>query len=656
MNIINEVSKTARQSIPCFNFDLSVEKKGKQYIYTICREGRKLFQYIHKDPPELQNPTGQVVRGFLKKMSGEVTIKSEDVEAAVSDDKIRDKIMETLTWLGDLLLAYEDNKEQFKAELEAEKLEKQKDELTEKADKFLELLEEKHCTIIEFCEYLSEWLAGGESKNIMTGFICHLSTYFLIKAVWFMVLGGANEGKTVIDDAATAMMPEDAVLNGLVTDSAIHRKALTEGRRYLDGKILKMADLGGQKDFDKWERTLDIYKKLSTDGLAELEVTSESVDMELGERTAISFVVEGNPSVSLTSVNSEDFNNGQYLSRGVTVSPDATNEDVYKFFYFNKGRYAQKRDYIINHEGGLLHQYIQYTREFYHDAKVINPYWTCLEKWFRSSEFYKRGLGLYSSLVEGLTLLNQNTRESIDIGDDLYLVSTKEDNELVANLFNPSNGISEPAVRLFNLLLKWFSKFNPDELSEYESGDLGIKDCKTMFTVGVIRHKASKIRILKGLDYGEIIWSLVSRDMIEKVGKVNRGRDNLYTISRFEELQSTRIDFDEDKISKYVKDLEGMYSIPPHTLFEIIDREKAEKSSKRPNTSLEYPPWCPQVPQSVPQGAARCLKPDPECLKVPENAEVKSNNRDKCEVKPKKYEEPTENPLKQVEKEWEAYL
>jgi len=622
----------------------------------ICREGRKLFQYIHKDPPELQNPTGQVVRGFLKKMSGEVTIKSEDVEAAVSDDKIRDKIMETLTWLGDLLLAYEDNKEQFKAELEAEKLEKQKDELSQKSDKFLELLEEKNCTIIEFCEYLSEWLAGGESKNIMTGFVCHLSTYFLIKAIWFLVLGGPNEGKTVIEDAAAAMMPDNAMKNGLVTESAIHRKALTEGRRYLDGVCLRMGDLGGQKDFDKWERTLDIYKRLSTEGLAELEVTSETVDAELGERPAVSFVVEGHPSVSLTSVNTEDFNDGQILSRGVTVSPVSTNEDVYKFFYYNKGRYAQKREYIINHELKLLHEYIQYTREFYHDAKVINPYWTCLETWFRSSEFYKRGLGLYSSLVEGLTVLNQNFRETIEVKDELYFISTKEDNQLVADLFNPSHGISEPATRLFNLLLKWFSKFNQDELDEYEKGELGIKDCKTIFTVGVIRHKSSKIRLMRGLDYGDMLWSLLSHDLIEKVGKVNRGRDNIYALSHFEELDSTRLDFDEDKISKYVADIEDMFSIPHPTLSEIIDRENAEKTAKASNSSLEYPPWCPQVPQPVPQGAARCLKPDPECLKVPENAEVKPKNHDKYDIKTKEYEKNKENPLKTVEKEWEAYL
>ena len=410
----NEVSKTARQSIPCFNFDLSVEKKGKQYHYMICREGRKLFQYIHKDPPELQNPTGQVVRGFLKKMSGEVTIKSEDVEAAVSDDKIRDKIMETLTWLGDLLLAYEDNKEQFKAELEAEKLEKQKDELSKKADKFLELLEEKHCTINEFCWYVAAWLAGGESKNIMTGFICHLSTYFKINPIWFLALGRANEGKTVIDEASLSLMPKDAIYNGRVTERALHRKSLKLGSDYIDGKILKMGDLGGKRDIEKWADTLDRYKELTTEGRTEIEVTSESVDEETGERDVISFVVEGKCSVSLTSVNTEAFDD-QIFSRAVTVSPIATNEEVKNFFYYNQGANENKREYILNHEKRLLQDYIQYTQGFYEGIRVINPYWTCLEKWFRSSEFYKRALSLYPSLVKAVTVLNHDSRESIEI-------------------------------------------------------------------------------------------------------------------------------------------------------------------------------------------------------------------------------------------------
>ena len=57
-------------------------------------------------------------------------------------------------------------------------------------------------------------MAGGESQNTLTGLICHCTTYFKIKSVWFLVLGKAGDGKTVVDNASEKLMPDDAFENG----------------------------------------------------------------------------------------------------------------------------------------------------------------------------------------------------------------------------------------------------------------------------------------------------------------------------------------------------------------------------------------------------------------------------------------------------------
>ncbi|MEN6554699.1 MAG: hypothetical protein ABFC34_17635, partial [Methanobacterium sp.] len=473
---------------------------------------------------------------------------------------------------------------------------------------------------------------------------------------WFLALGRANEGKTVISEASAQFMPEDALSNGRVSNKAIHRKSLKLGSDYIDRQTLRMGDLGGKKDIEKWEDTLDIYKELSTEGHAELEVTQESVDEETGERGVILFKVEGKPSVSLTSVNSEAFDD-QILSRSVTVSPVATNEEVRLFFYYDEGKNHKKKDYIISQEVGLLQEYIQYTKEFYIGVKVINPYWTCLEEWFHSSEFYKRALSLYPSLVKAVAILNQEFRSTLDIDNELFIVATKEDNQLIADLFNPSQGISEPAVRLFNLLLKWFKKFNYGELDEYQKGDLLIKNCETMFTVGEINHRASKIKALKGLKYGEIITSLVTHGLIEAVDKMNRGNKNIYILSHFEKLESAKINFDENKINKYISDLEGMYGLTPHTLLKIKDQENGDKDSDSVITNLEYPPWSVKVPDWVPRDAAERRK---VVSKVPQHAastdEIAAERRKVTQEPMTNNDKSLEDQIvKEVESNWGAF-
>ena len=287
-------------------------------------------------------------------------------------------------------------------------------------------------------------------KNILKGMICHLSACFKLKPIWFMPLGKAGEGKTVIDEAAQKLIPSEVFLNGRISESALHRKASVEGNDYVDGKVMLMRDMGGKLDLEKWKDTIDRYKELTTDGVTEIEKVGEGLDEETGERKVISFKLEGYCSCCITSVNSECFD-GQILSRGIDVAPTATNEQVKMFAKYNHGTVARHRDWIIDSHLGLFHDYVRYLKRYVVIGfGAFNPYWECLEEWFKETEFYKRNLSLYPSLVETVTLLNADYRKKITADDGTtYLVSTREDNELIGNLFNPSQGLTNNAIRIF---------------------------------------------------------------------------------------------------------------------------------------------------------------------------------------------------------------
>nr|WP_302578299.1 hypothetical protein [Methanobrevibacter arboriphilus] len=592
------------QKIKIFNYELSVEKKGrKKYYYQLSKDEAKEFGHTHDKRPVELNETSQIVRRILNTLSGKITVKSDDgIEGLVSDEQVKNRIMQSLSHIDQALEAYEVNRESIELKQAEEEKEKYLEEICKKADEFQDFLIINDISLHTFIWYICEWLAGGESKNSMIGLICHLSTYFKIKPVWVLSLGKAGEGKSVIDNNSQVMMPNNAVMNGRISEKAIYRKTMELGNNYVDGKILTMKDLGGSRDIEKWMDTIDRYKELSTEGITEFEIVSDTPDEITGERKTKFFMVEGYPSVCLTSVNTESFDD-QIMRRGVNVSPEATDQQVKKFYHFNKGLIKEERSRILDKELGLFHAYVEYIYEEYHDIEIINPYWTCLERWFKNSEYYKSSLSLYPSLVEAVTLLNYHDRETINFNNKEYLVSSKFDNKLIADLFNPSQGMSESSTRVFNLLLKWYKPFSNKELEAYKIGDITLRDADTFFTVAEVKHKTGRIKALSGLPVGEIINTLQNNGLIEAVDKVNRGNKNIYVLSEFKSLESSNIIFDDDMINDYLEDIEYMYGIPPSMVSKKIIHENRNKTSNNSIGDLKLPPWFSPSPMVATKGS-----------------------------------------------------
>ena len=482
-----------------------MEQNGKTYTYMLYDENSILERWSGDKSPIAMNKNSAFINDSCKKI-GEVKVEVDGVTFTYSKDQVKDKVMSALASLDAMFSAYIENKAEndFK-EQEAKEAETEQ-HLGQRFDEFADFLIEHDLTLNQFLFYAAEWLAGGETHNILKGTFCHLSTYFLIKPIWFLPLGKAGEGKSVIDEAAKMMLPEDVFENGRITESALHRRTRIYGANYLDGKVMRMKDMGGDRDIEKWGDTIDRYKELTTEGETEIEMTGDGIDQDTGERKLINFKVTGHCSCCITSVNSECFD-GQILSRGIDVAPTATNEQVKMFAKYNHGTVASYRDWVIDAHIKMFHDYVMYLKNYVvPEYGVINPYWECLEDWFKETEFYKRNLSLYPALVETVTLLNADYRKKIHSTDGKdYLVSTKEDNKLIGDLFNPSQGLTNNAIRIFNLLVRKHGNYKPNTFEEafteedavsdwedYQTGARSLKNCGTLFTVANVRRAASK--------------------------------------------------------------------------------------------------------------------------------------------------------------------
>ena len=602
-------------------YEIGVEQNGKTYTYMLYDETSILERWSGDKSPIAMNKNSAFINDSCKKI-GEVKVEVDGVTFTYSKDQVKDKVMSALASLDAMFSAYIENKAEndFK-EQEAKEAETEQ-HLGQRFDEFADFLIEHDLTLNQFLFYAAEWLAGGETHNILKGTFCHLSTYFLIKPIWFLPLGKAGEGKSVIDEAAKMMLPEDVFENGRITESALHRRTRIYGANYLDGKVMRMKDMGGDRDIEKWGDTIDRYKELTTEGETEIEMTGDGIDQDTGERKLINFKVTGHCSCCITSVNSECFD-GQILSRGIDVAPTATNEQVKMFAKYNHGTVASYRDWVIDAHIKMFHDYVMYLKNYVvPEYGVINPYWECLEDWFKETEFYKRNLSLYPALVETVTLLNADYRKKIhsDDGKD-YLVSTKEDNKLIGDLFNPSQGLTNNAIRIFNLLVRKHGNYKPNTFEEafteedavsdwedYQTGARSLKNCGTLFTVANVRRAASKDNNkYKGLPYADIIQSLVNAGFVQVMGKMKRGNHNVYALDHWEPVEDMTINFDDECISRYVDEMSSVFGVTSSALWEIIHSENIENDSMAEVPKIRLPPWVSPVGQSVVGG----VKPVP---------------------------------------------
>ena len=612
-------SKIPEQRTPVFagkSYEIGVEQNAKTYTYVLYDGETILERWSGDKAPGIMNKNSTFINDSCKKI-GEVKVDYDGTVFTFTKDQVKDKLIAALVSLDAMFDAYIENKaendlkEQEMKELETEQ------QLGIRFDEFGDFLIEHNLDLTQFIFYAAEWLAGGETHNILKGMFCHLSTYFKIKPIWFLPLGKAGEGKSVIDESTVMMLPDDVFENGRITESALHRRTKVYGPNYLDGKVMRMKDMGGDRDMEKWGDTIDRYKELTTEGETEIEMTGDGIDQDTGERKLINFKVTGHCSCCITSVNSECFD-GQILSRGIDVAPTATNDQVKMFSKYNRGSIARYRDWVIDAHLGLFHDYVRYLKKYFiPDLEVINPYWECLEDWFKETEFYKRNLSLYPALVETVTLLNADYRKKIHSDDGkTYIVSTREDNKLIGDLFNPSQGLTNNAIRIFNLLVRKYGNYKPNTLEEtfteedavsdwedYQAGNKGLKNCPTLFTVANVRRAASKDNNkYKGLPYGEIIQSLVNNGFVQVMGKMKRSNHNVYALDHWEPVEDMTIKFDDECISRYVDEMCPVYGVTSHALWEIIRGENIENDDSDSKPKIRLPPWVSPVGQGVVDG------------------------------------------------------
>ena len=435
--------------------------KGNKFIIEVQRDNSAQEFIYHTQPFTLsQNEQNKYYKAFYEYARGIWT--GEELDSfkryykAFSEELIKNKV----------------SSEEIEKIEEAKK--KAKLENTQKSfDKYYEYqyanfkmnMQKFDKTPLELVVATSRCLVADSVREVVRAFVGYFQTITGIKATNVIAIGSPASGKSFILERALAMMPQEKIHYGVMTESAFFE---TFDGQNLDGHIFALGDLGGVKDDEKSIAFRDLLKALSTDG----KVTRTITKGDGKDRSPTKQEVKGHPALTYSTAH-EEIVNEQEKSRSVILTPqpiDSRALSVFDFVMRNNGVYRDDIDDVFKVMESI--RGLVYCFNYNEEDGFINPYEYDIIEVLKDKEDYNRKIQEYQATLKVVTLLDN----PYSITHDYYL--DEDNNPTESKLYFATKRNNLNAMNLFDAV-----NFLPDEarfgdklLENYEVFDLSIYD------------------------------------------------------------------------------------------------------------------------------------------------------------------------------------
>ncbi|WP_141705158.1 MULTISPECIES: hypothetical protein [Methanobacterium] len=511
------------------------------------------------------------------------------------------KFIEAIESVQDQYYQFIDGLSEYKEQERQQEIEERMEELEEKSSEFKTLIDTLKMSLMEYIFYAGEWLVADESTNIAAAFTAFMATVLGLDPIWVTIFGSPGSGKTTIEEAALSLIPDSNKVPGIMTYPVMFDLTAQFGEDYFDRKVAVLGDLGGQKDFERNEEVINVFKELGTDEKP-AQRTKNVKDPVTGEMTPRTMSIRGKSALSLTSV--KEMRDEQMISRSLMLNPRSTDDMFLKFMekLTVKNKPTKKRSNIKDNELPLLRAYLElFAYNFDGSLEVINPYYLCLVDWFKGSENLRRVAGQIPNLVKVVTLLHADERRQIRTDEETFVISTKFDNQIVSEMFNLYIGLSPGAINFYNQLImpNKLEQLNEDELTELLDHKVRLDECKSLFTVSSIKRKfSSKPAGFQRELISSYCQALEDKNKLVKYDEY-RSKYNLYSLApgKPKVIKLSSLTFDDKLITKYVKDNvygdEGVCGVSPEILDPIIQHD--DTGVEVLIDKVKLPPWSSMI-------------------------------------------------------------
>lgn len=317
---------------------------------------------------------------------------------------------------------------------------------------------------LELIVATSRCLVADSVREVVRAFVGYFQTITGIKATNVIAIGSPASGKSFILERALAMMPQEMIHYGVMTESAFFETF--EGQN-LDGHIFALGDLGGVKDDEKSIAFRDLLKALSTDGKVARTITKGDGK----DRSPTKQVVRGHPALTYSTAH-EEIVNEQEKSRSVILTPqpiDAHSLSVFDFVMNNNGIYRDDIDDVFKVMESI--RGLVYCFNYNEEDGFVNPYEYDIIEVLKDKEDYNRKIQEYQATLKVVTLLDNpySIMHNYYLDEDnnpteskLYFAS-KRNNLNAMNLFDAVNFLPDEA-RFGDKLLEYYEVF---DMSKY---------------------------------------------------------------------------------------------------------------------------------------------------------------------------------------------
>lgn len=444
-----------------------IEAKNKYSIEQLQMDGTTQLFIFHTQPFTLQQKSGtKFYDAFYEYAKGIWTGDELDFFAKYYKEFCQELITNRVT--AKELEEVEEAKKKASEQKTQKIHDKYYEDLYSQFRVYMELFDK---TALELVVATSRCLVADSVREVVRAFVGYFQTINGIKATNVIAIGSPASGKSFILDTALAMMPQEFIHYGVMTESAFFE---TFDGQNLDGHIFALGDLGGAKDDEKTIAFRDLLKALSTDGA--VYRTINKGDSNGNDRTPTRQVVKGHPALTYSTAH-EEIVNEQEKSRSVILTPqpiDAKSLSVYNLVMENNGKFHDDIDEVykvMESIRGLVYCF-NYAKDDF-----INPYEYHIIEVLKDKEDYNRKIQEYNATLKVVTLLdnpyskthNYYRDEDNNPCDTKIIFATKRNNLNAMNLFDAVNFLPDEA-RFGDKLLDVFDVIDIEDLTDHLDG------------------------------------------------------------------------------------------------------------------------------------------------------------------------------------------
>lgn len=425
-----------------------VEYDGKSWMYSANgKKGQLLAPTSGEAPTKIEAGNRKIFGAILPKTSKE--LKEKNIQALMDGFKgIEEDIKSKIA----------NNHEQA-----VKRVKQERREARRSGKNVYDHFRDNKVDVPRYIASISRWLVAGEEANVIKILLAIMNTA-KGEATNIISESASASGKTHIEKASFRLVhPHHHVTINHSTTASFKNLALEDPYMF-QNRVVRLGDLGTEKNQEAIEELMGILKILNSEGLY------ESNKMAKDGESQIYIKLYGRTAMCYSKVANTLGISDQDISRGIFYAPNPLNDVDFEEFamWQNTPDYVRNYKELVDEYVGEIQDYMEYL--IASNVEVVNPYQKQISEILRRNKAYRRILTKELWLLKSITLLNLPNKKIYEIDGKKIIYVSVEDVMNYMTLYksdiiaNSNYDMDVHSYRLWEMISKDYEGIDEDEV------------------------------------------------------------------------------------------------------------------------------------------------------------------------------------------------